>query len=302
MDRDILVHLPIVVKVAELKGFAAAASAMNMSASAVSHAVRLVEDRLGEPLFARTTRSVSLTEAGERLITRLAPAIANIEGAFEAVASDRGEVTGTLRLNLPRVALPMGVTEVITALTLKHPRLTVELHTNDAFVDIVAEGFDAGIRLGEAIHQDMVMVRLTPPFSAIMVASPDYIARMGTPGSLGDLHGHRCIGIRHIGSRRLYEWDVVDSGVQTTVDTPNQIVITDPSFARDFALAGAGIGYIFEPLVEEDIRRGHLQQILPESAIEEDGLFLYYPQRASLAPKLRAFIDEARIKGKRLAA
>ncbi|MDM0074888.1 LysR family transcriptional regulator [Variovorax sp. J2P1-59] len=294
MNRDLLAHLPVVVSVAAHRGFASAAAALNMSPSAVSHAVRAVEDRLGEPLFARTTRSVSLTEAGERFIASVSPALDDIGKAVEGLAADRGEVTGVLRINAPRVAVKMALTPVLARLARAHPRLIVEVHTNDAFVDIVAQGFDAGIRLGEAVQQDMVTVRLTPPFKAVMVAAPDYLQARGTPQSIADLASHNCIGFRLLASGSFYEWDLSDGGSPVSFRTSGTAVITDATFARDLALAGVGIAYIFEPLVRGDIGEKRLQWLLPQTAIEEPGLFLYFPQRASLAPKLRAFIDAAR--------
>jgi len=215
MDRDLLAHLPIVVAVAREKGFAAAASVLNMSASAVSHAVKAVEDRLGEPLFARTTRSVSLTEAGAKLIAAIGASLEDITAAVEALTAARGAVTGTLRINAPHTAMPMGLTSLIAKLAWEQPRLTIEVHTNEAFVDIVAQGFDAGVRLGEFVQQDMVTVRLTDPFDVIMVASPDYLRAKGEPKALGDLAAHNCIGYRLQSSGSLYEWDVVADGKDT---------------------------------------------------------------------------------------
>jgi DNA-binding transcriptional LysR family regulator len=294
MDRDLLAHLPIVLSVAEHLGFASAAAALGMSPSAVSHAVRAVEDRLGEPLFARTTRSVSLTEAGARFIAGVRPALEDVAKAVEGLTADRGEVTGVLRLNAPRVAMTMALTPILARLALDHPRLVVEVHTNDAFVDIVALQFDAGIRLGDAVQQDMVSVRLTPPFRAILVAAPAYLAARGLPGTIAELGAHNCIGFRRLASGSLYDWDLADGDRAVAFKTRGTAVITDATFARDMALAGIGIAYIFEPLVRADLLAQRLRRLLPESAVEEQGLFLYFPQRASMAPKLRAFIDAAR--------
>ena len=294
MDRDLLGHLPVIICVARHRGFAAAAAELGMSPSAVSHAVRTVEDRIGEPLFARTTRSVSLTESGARLLAGVATALDDIGKAVEGLAADRGEVTGLLRINAPRIALDMALTPILAKLAWQHPRLTVEVHANDAFVDIVAQGFDAGVRLGEAVQQDMIAVRLTRPFKAILVASKDYIAARGAPKTIGDLHDHNCIGFRLTGSGGVYDWELNDDGKLVEVRTSGTTLVTDASHARDLALAGIGIAYIFEPLVRRHIREGRLKWILPQTAIEEDGLYLYYPRRASLAPKLRAFIDVAK--------
>jgi DNA-binding transcriptional LysR family regulator len=294
MDRDLLGHLPIVVTVARQKGFAAAASVLNMSASAVSHAVKAVEDRLGEPLFARTTRSVSLTEAGAKLIASFDAALEDIGAAVESLTAARGAVTGTLRINAMHAAFAMGLTRLIAKLAWEHPRLVVEVHTNEAFVDIVAQGYDAGIRLGEAVQQDMVTVRLTPPFDVIMVASPDYLRAKGEPKSLADLAKHNCIGYRLLASGSLYEWDVVENGKDVKVAVSGSAVITDATLAGELALAGAGIAYLAESMVREDLRAGRLKWLLPEAAMREDGLFLYFPRRASMSPKLRAFIEAAK--------
>jgi DNA-binding transcriptional LysR family regulator len=294
MDRDLLSHLPIVLRVAKLQGFAAAAASLNMSPSAVSHAVRAVEDRLGEPLFLRTTRSVSLTEAGARLVAAIGPAFDDIGQAIEGMAAERGTVTGTLRINTSRVAALMALTPILARLARVHPQLTVEVQTNDALVDIVAEGFDAGIRLGDAVQQDMVTVRLTPPFKAILVAAPAYLREHGTPQSLAELATHNCIGFRLLASGSIYEWDLKDGKRAAKVRTHGTSLITDATYARDLALAAVGIAYIFEPLVRTDIAEGKLRCIMPQSAVEEQGFFLYFPRRASLSPKMRAFIDVAK--------
>jgi DNA-binding transcriptional LysR family regulator len=297
MERDLLAHLPVVVTVARQKGFAAAASVLNMSASAVSHAVKSVEDRLGEPLFARTTRSVSLTEAGAKLLATVDAALEDIGAAVESLTAARGAISGTIRISAPHSSMPMGLTRLIAKLAWQHPRLTIEVHTNEAFVDIVAQGYDAGIRLGEFVAQDMVTVRLTPPFEVILAASPDYLRAKGEPQSLRDLAQHNCIGYRLQSSGSLYEWHVVDDGKETRVAVNGAAVVTDAMAARDLALAGVGIAYVPEPMVREELRAGRLKWLLPDAASKEDGLFVYFPRRASMSPKMRAFIDAIRERG-----
>lgn len=294
MDRDLLPHLPVVLAVARHRGFAAAAAALGMSASAVSHAVRTVEDRLGQPLFARTTRSVAVTEAGHRFLAAVGPAFDDVARAFESFEADRGAVTGLLRISASRVAAVLGLTPILTRLAAAHPGLTVEVQMEDAFVDIIARGFDAGIRLGEAVHQDMTIARLTPPFRAIMVAAPAYVAAHGAPMRVEDLATQNCIGFRMLGSGGLYEWDLRADGRDVRVPVRGSVVVTDATYAPHLARAGVGIAYVFEPLVADDLAAGRLVEILPEASITEDGLFLYYPRRASLAPKLRAFVAAAR--------
>jgi DNA-binding transcriptional LysR family regulator len=294
MDRDLLGHLPIIVCVARHRAFAAAAAELRMSPSAVSHAVRSVEDRLGTPLFARTTRSVSLTEAGARFVAGVEPALTDIGRTVEGLTAERGEVTGLLRINARSVLLEMALTPILATLARQHPRLTVEVHAEQSLVDIVAEGYDAGIRLRRAIQQDMVTTRLTGSFKAILVASRDYLDARGTPKSITDLHQHNCIGIRLGKYAAIYEWELIDGKKPVAVKTSGTALVTEPTQALSLALAGVGIAYVVEPLARRHLRDGALKWLLPQTAVEFDGLFLYYPRRASLAPKLRAFIDVAK--------
>jgi len=294
MDRNLLTHFPVVLAVAQRGGFAAAAASLNMSPSAVSHAVKAVERGLGQPLFVRTTRSIALTEAGKTLVADIDPALASIDEAVDRVRSATGRVTGLLKLNAPRVALPLAITPVIVAMSTAFPDLTVELTLDEGLVDIVAGGFDAGIRLGETIAQDMVAVRLTRPFQAIMVASPLYLEQRGKPRTIEDLASHNCIGYRMISSRAAYAWELHDHGRAVSLAVSGTVRVTDSTYARELALQATGIAYLFEPLVREDLRSGRLQRILPQTAVEEPGLFLYFPRYASDTPKLRAFIDTAR--------
>ncbi|MDX8497014.1 LysR family transcriptional regulator [Mesorhizobium sp. VK4C] len=292
MDR-LLTHLPVIVAVARRGGFALAAAELGMSPSAVSHAVRLVEERIGQPLFARTTRSVSLTEAGRALVEAAAPALQDIAERMDRIRGVKGRPSGLLRINASNIAIPLAVTPVVAAMAERYPDVTVEVFAEQGLVDIVGEGFDAGIRLGEMIAQDMVTVRLTPPFKAVIVASPTYVGKRGRPRDVADLANHNCIGYRLVRSGGLYRWDLNEDGEDVVVETSGTAVVTDSLAAVDLALAGVGLAYVFEPLVRADLAAGRLVQILPKTAIEEPGLFLYFPRRASMAPKLRAFIDTA---------
>src|ERR1700732_2334686 len=217
MDRDLLGHLPIIVCVARHRSFAAAAAELGMSPSAVSHAVRSVEDRLGTPLFARTTRSVSLTEAGARFIAGVEPALTDIGKTVEELTAERGDVTGLLRIDAPRVVFDMALTRILAKLARQQPRLAVEVRngqpspaSSPAAVDIVAQGFDAGIRIRRAIQQDMVTTKLTGSFKVILVASKDYIDVRGTPKSIADLRQHNCIGMRSVASGVIFDWELID--------------------------------------------------------------------------------------------
>jgi DNA-binding transcriptional LysR family regulator len=219
MDRDLLIHLPIILAVARRAGFAAAASELGMSPSAVSHAVRLVEERLGVPLFARTTRSVSLTEAGRALVDAAEPALRDIGERVEHIRAAKGRVSGLLRLNVPNPALPI-MTPVVGAMAERFPSVTGEVYADDAIVDIVAAGFDAGVRLGEMIAEDMVAVRLTPPFATTIVASPAYLAAHGRPKNIADLKNHNCITYRMITAGGLYRWELLDGGGRSRSNGP----------------------------------------------------------------------------------
>src|SRR5882724_5509894 len=294
MLRDLLLHLPVCVGVARRGGFAAAASELGMSPSAVSHSIRTVEERLGAPLFARTTRSVALTETGRRLNESIGSALQQIQEALERARSERGQVAGLLRLNVPHLALPMAITPVLTELAWRHPQLVVEVIADTTLTDIVAAGFDAGVRLGEMIERDMIAVRLTPPFKAIMVAAPRYLAAKGEPQSIGDLAQHNCIGFRLLASGGIYAWELLDNGEDVSVRVAGTTLVNDATYAKELALAGVGIAYVFEPLVRKEIREGTLRWMLPQAAIDEPGLFLYFPRRAAEAPKLRAFIQVAK--------
>ncbi|RWH75790.1 LysR family transcriptional regulator [Mesorhizobium sp.] len=298
MDRDLLTHLPVIVAVARRGGFALAAAELGMSPSAVSHAVRLVEERIGQPLFARTTRSVSLTEAGKALVETAAPALQDIAERMDRIRGVRGRPAGLLRINASNIAIPLAVTPVVAAMAERYPDVTIEIVADQGLIDIVGEGFDAGIRLGEMIAQDMVTVRMTPPFKAVIVASPAYVGKHGRPRDVADLANHNCIGYRLVRSGALYRWDLNDKGKDVVVETHGTAVVTDSLGAIDLALAGVGLAYVFEPLVRADLAAGRLAQMLPQTAIGEPGLFLYFPRRASMAPKLRAFIDTAQEIGR----
>jgi DNA-binding transcriptional LysR family regulator len=294
MLRDLLPHLPVCLAVARRGGFAAAANELGMSPSAVSHSVRTVEERLGASLFTRTTRSVALTETGRRLSDSIGAALQEIQEALERARSERGQVAGLLRLNVPQVALPLAITPVLAELAWRHPQLVVEVTVDARLTDIVAGGFDAGVRLGEMIDRDMIAVRLTPPFKAIMVAAPRYLAAKGEPESVGDLARHNCIGFRLAASGGTYAWELLDNGEDVAVRVTGTTLVSDATYAKELALAGVGIAYVFEPLVRKEIRDGTLRWMLPQAAIDEPGLFLYFPRRVVEAPKLRAFIQVAR--------
>ena len=294
MDRLLLAQLPAILAVARTRNFARAAAELGVGPSAVSHAVRTAEIRLGTPLFSRTTRSVSLTEAGDILVSAAARAFGEIDAAAERIRTAQGDVSGLLRINAPRIALQLGMTPILAEMARRHPGLTVEVIADDKLTDVVAEGFDAGVRLGEMIAQDMVAVRMTPPCRAIMVASPRYLDERGTPCNIADLNDHNCIGYRLLGSGAVYDWDLKDGDREVQAPVRGTARVSDSDYARTLALAGVGIAYIFDMQVKEDLANGSLVEILPQASITEPGLFLYFPRRAAEASKLRALLDVVR--------
>ncbi len=293
MDRDVLANLPIILAVAERKGFAAAAKQLGTTPSNVSHAVRLVEDRLGTPLFARSTRSVALTDAGHALITALGPAMGDMNRAWDALSIRKGKPRGLLRINIPRVAQPI-LTPFLGEMARRYPDVTVELFTNDGLADVVSEGFDAGIRAGDDIAGSMVAVRLTPPFRTLIAASPDYVAARGRPKSIADLEKHTLIGYRLTTAKSLWRWEFQDKGRPVQFSTSGPVIVNDTLQGAALAMAGVGIAYGWEPGMREHLAAGRLIELLPQHATMKPGLFLYFPKRASMAPKLRAFIIVAR--------
>lgn len=293
MSRDLLPHLPVVVAVAREGGFAAAAAVLGLSPATVSHSVKYVETRLGTPLFVRTTRSSALTEAGRRLVEASAKAFQEIEDSIDQVRASGGRSSGLLRINLSSIALPMVVERILAKMASDYPDVRVESFVDNALRDIVAEGFDAGIRLGEMIAQDMTAVRLTPPFRVLVVGTPAYLDRVGRPKTIAQLSSMNCITYRQITGKGLYRWELRENGSDVSIETQGTIIVNDVLAARDLALAGVGLAYLFEPLVDAQIADGRLEVVLERCAITEPGLFLYYPRRSADQPKLRAFIDTA---------
>jgi DNA-binding transcriptional LysR family regulator len=279
--------------VAEHGSFSAAARAQGLTASALSQAVRSLEDRLGLPLFVRSTRSVRLTEAGERLYARLVPALRETADALEEVRGSRGAVRGTLRISLGRLTVPMVIEPVLPRLLALHPELQVEFSVEDRFVDIVAAGLDAGIRLSESIQPDFTMARLTPPFRLVVAGAPSYFERYGRPRRPSDLLKHDCINYRMGASGAFYSWEFERNGREQQVAVRGRVACNDGLLMLNAGLSGLGLIYLHEPAVASHVERGELELVLVDYAPRLPGFFLYYPQRSGAQAKLRAFIDVA---------
>ena len=189
------------------------------------------------------------------------------------------------------MALPLTVTPLALELGRKHSKVQLEIFIDDGLSDIVAQGFDAGVRLGEMVQQDMVAVRLTPPLEAIVVGSPTYFRTHPPPKTLSDLAQHQCIGYREVSGGGLYRWEFQEAGDDRRVEVRGSLVVNDALYAAELAEAGQGLAYLFAPLVERQLACGSLMRVLPEYSIVESGLFLYFPQRISTAPKMRALLE-----------
>jgi len=287
------------LSVARHRNFRRAAADLGVTPSAISQAVRALEARVGAALFIRTTRSVGLTEAGERFLVRARPAFEELIAASE-VARDLGQrPAGLLRLSVPRAVVPILLEPLIASFCEAYPEVAVEVAASEELVDIAAEGFDAGIRLGQFIAADMIAVRLTRPFPLVVVGSPQYLRRRPRPQRIDDLHQHACLRMRR-SNGSIAPWTFVRG------NKPVEAIVSGPFIASDFptllgaAVEGLGLGQMPEPIAAGALKAGRLVQMLEVFVPMAPGVFLYYPGRRQIAPKLRAFIDH--VKGRRDAA
>ncbi|MCA1452393.1 LysR family transcriptional regulator [Bradyrhizobium sp. BRP22] len=281
------------LSVAQHRNFRKAAAELGVTPSAISQAVRALEARVGAVLFVRTTRSVGLTEAGERFISRAKPAFEELVAASR-VAHELGQrPAGLLRLSVPPAVVPLLLEPLIASFCRTYPEVEVEIAASGELVDLAAEGFDAGIRLGQFIAADMVTVRLTPPFPLVVVGSPEYLRRRKRPERIDDLRDHACLRMRR-SNGAIAPWPFVDGG--RTVEA----IVSGPLIAHDYptllktAIQGLGLAQVPGPLAKAAIAEGRLQALLTPFAATAPGVFLYYPGRRQVLPKLRAFIEHVK--------
>jgi len=281
------------LSVAQHRSFRKAAAELNVTPSAISQAVRTLESRIGTALFTRTTRSVGLTEAGERFLSRAKPAFEELVAA-SAVAQDLGQrPTGRLRLSVPRAVVPIVLEPLIASFSKAYPEVEVEIAASEKFVDLAAAGFDAGIRMGQFIAADMIAVRLTPPFRLTIVGSPSYFAGRKLPELPDDLRHHACLRMRR-SNGALALWSINDNG------NVIEAAVAGPLIAHDFptmlgaAVEGMGLAQVPEPIAVDQIKAGKLMEVLKPFAPMGPGVFLYYPNHHQMTPKLRAFIDHVK--------
>jgi len=278
--------------VARHRSFTAAAAELGVTPSALSQAVRQLERRLGLTLLTRTTRSVALTEPGRRLVDEGGPAVAQALAALRGAGASPDEVTGTIRLTAPQLALA-AIEPLVPAFVSRYPRVTLEILIENRLVDVVAEGYDGGIRLEESLDRDMVQLNLTGPTAFIVAGAPSYLAARGTPQRPRDLVSHDCIGYRSETTGLPYAWELVRGKRLFRVSVRGPLVSNDERLARSMVEAGLGLGYLWEPHAREALRTGRLRQVLREYSAEVPGLFLYYPGR-SVSRAFRAFIEVCR--------
>lgn len=276
--------------VASRKSFTAAAADLGVSPTAMSQKIKQLERRLGVVLFQRTTRRVALTEAGASLFSRVGPAIAEVEGAIAALGDFRGRPAGRLRITAPRMSRSV-LAPIVASMTERYPELSVEVSLDDAFVDLVEAGFDAGIRLGDAIEKDMVRVPITRRSAWSIVGAPSYLARAGRPRRPEDLLGHRAIRQRLITTGVVYRWELERQGRAMTIDPPGSIVVDDVALMVALALEGAGLAYVLDEPVAAALAEGRLERVLEPYITPGPGFCLYFPARMQAQPKLQALVE-----------
>lgn len=280
--------------VARHRSFRKAATERGITASALSHAIRGLEDRLGLRLLNRTTRSVTPTEAGTILLARLSPALQDVAAALSDLAAMQEQTSGKLRLNMPRPAARLAVGPILSRFISAHPRVQVEIVTDDGLLDIVSEGFDAGIRFGEHLAGDMIALPIGPPQAFVMVAAPSYLAQHGTPKKPADLLLHACIG-RRFPSGTRYAWELSADRQPLTLAVNGPLVLDDDALMIQAARDGLGIAYVYESMARDELACGDLVAVLSAWNAPPSHFFLYYPGRRNLPPALRALVDFIRV-------
>jgi DNA-binding transcriptional LysR family regulator len=293
MRRGTLDDLAAFAAVARHRSFTRAAAEIGVSASALSHTMRGLEERYGVRLLARTTRSVAPTPAGERLLRSLGPALDEVARGLDALADWRGVPSGRLRLTTFAYAARTVLEPRLPRFLIDHPAVSVEVVVDDRLTDIVAAGFDAGIRFGETVERDMVAVRVGPDLRTVVVGTPAYFARYPRPATPADLEAHRCVNYRLVGGGGLLPWEFARDGREIRVRAGGQLIANDGGLAAAAVRAGAGLGYMLEDEVADDLSAGRLVQVLDPWCPPFPGCHLYYPDR-QVTPALRSLIEGLR--------
>ena len=294
MVRDELSVLSAFLAVAEERSFTRAAKRLNVSKSGLSHAIRRLEEDVGVRLLARTTRSVSPTNAGEQLLASLRPALAAIRGKLTEISGQQQRPTGRLRLLVPRLAAKTVLGPKLGDFARTYPDVVLDVTTDDSHVDLVAAGYDAGIQFGEYIAQDMVAVRVSPDVRPAVVGAPRYFAEHGTPVTPHDLLQHRCINFRHRGEG-IYRWELDRGDQSVAVAVNGSLILDDLDLVIQAALDGAGLAFMGEDHAGPYLERGALVRVLEDWSPPFPGFFLYYPSRRQQPAALTALIEALRV-------
>ena len=294
MKPALLFHLHFFLTVARTRSFTAAARELGVTPSAVSQSVRVLEAELRVVLMTRTTRSMSLTDTGRRLVEQAGPGLGQALGALTSALAQPGELVGRLKLTVPRIAGPYVIAPILPRFLASHPRIDVEVVFEDRLVDIIAEGYDAGIRLTESIERDMIQLRLTDAFRFVVAGAPSYFAEHGIPRKPEELLRHNCIAPRSQTTGELIPWDLERGRRTWRVPVKGRVVANDRETCMRLCEAGVGLMYAFEPYLRSSLRRGRLKVVLEDFAPTVPGFFLYFPSRAQRSPALRAFIAAAK--------
>ncbi|MDD0852143.1 LysR family transcriptional regulator [Halobacteriovorax sp. GB3] len=292
MNKDQFDGLIAFKVVSEERSFTSAAEKLQISPPAVSKMISQLEKKMGVTLFTRTTRTVSLSEAGRLFMEEVGPAIDQIMNAQNRAKSFSKVASGTLKINMPGVLFPYYLAKIIPGFLKKHPDVTVDLYSDDQASDIFDKGFDAGVRTGDIIAKDLTAFKLFGPVKFVTVASPEYLKEMGTPKHPRDLLEHNCIRHRFGSGNSVYEkWEFEDKKKEFAVTISGNTILNTSESIRHACLQGIGIAYTEFGNVEKDIKQGKLILILKNYHAQESGYFLYYPNRSQVSPTLRAFID-----------
>jgi DNA-binding transcriptional LysR family regulator len=290
MEKDQLDGLLAFKLVAEKRNFTSASDELNISTSAISQMITQLEKRMRVALFTRTTRSVSLTEAGGKFYEQISPALEQILVAQEQVRSFGSKPSGLLRLNMPRVLYSTYLAPFISSFIEKYPEITLELHFEDQSSDVFENGFDAGIRLSDILAKDMVAIKLFGPIHFTIAASPKYLNKHGRPKHPKDLLTHNCLRTR-LGSYIYERWEFEDKGKEFQVQVKGSMIFNDSLIMMEAALDGAGLIYATEEAIRKHVKSGRLEIVLEKYKTTSDGFYLYFPKKAQVLPKLRAFIE-----------
>lgn len=284
-------ELKAFVAIIEHGSFKRAAAHLGMSASALSQTLKAFEERLGSRLINRTTRSVALTEIGSRLLETAGPALLALETAVDQASATDDVIAGRLRINSTRDAAIYYLAPLLTPFLLSNPGVALEIVCEERLIDIVGQGFDAGIRLGECLQQDMVAIKLSGPMEMKVVAAPTYLQRFGIPQSPQDLQNHQCLAYRRPTDGSVYRWEFEKEGEKLEVSVNGPALVADPTVLTQAALDGLGIAYVFSHHVQPHLEAGRLVQMLADWTPAFPGFYIYYPSQRLLAAPLKAFVQ-----------